>query len=163
MGDTDERSARLPTQRYSFAQLLLGTAGVLYGLFASLTLAVIAGLVLGTGGLAKLIAHRVGVSKRTFTALNVGPILLLAGYLAVVAAGAGNWGFAILALTIGGGATAVLLPSHGEGFPEAIGVVGFGALTGYYAVAGDLLVATVGALFVALNAKGLLDRRRADA
>ena len=162
MGQSDDLASRLTESRYSLAQLLLGSAGVLYGLFASLTLVVIAGLILGIGGIAKLLARRAGVSQRTFTVLNVGPILLLAGYFAVAAAVAGSWGFAIIAVTVGSGAAAVLLPNSDAALHESIGVVGFGAFALYFAVAGDLLAAAVGLLFVTLNGKNLLERRRAE-
>lgn len=162
MGNADGSLDYLVESRYSLAQLLLGLGIVVWGVLRLGPIVWIAGLLIGAGGLAKLLARHVGVSKRTFTALNVGPVLLLAGYFAVVAAVAGSWGFAIVAVTVGGMVTAVLLSDRDAALPEGIGVVGFGAVAVYFAAAGDLLVAAVGVLFVALNGKGLLEGGRTE-
>ena len=162
MGNADDSLDYLAESRYSLAQLLLGLGIVVWGVLRLGPIVWIAGLLIGAGGLAKLLARHVGVSKRTFTALNVGPVLLLAGYFAVVAAVAGSWGFAIVAVTVGGMVTAVLLSDRDAALPEGIGVVGFGAVAVYFAAAGDLLVAAVGVLFVALNGKGLLEGGRTE-
>ena len=162
MGNADGSLDYLVESRYSLAQLLLGLGIVVWGVLRLGPIVWIAGLLIGAGGLAKLLARHVGVSKRTFTALNVGPVLLLAGYFAVVATVAGSWGFAIVAVTVGGMVTAVLLSDRDAALPEGIGVVGFGAVAVYFAAAGDLLVAAVGVLFVALNGKGLLEGGRTE-
>lgn len=162
MGNADGSLDYLVESRYSLAQLLLGLGIVVWGVLRLGPIVWIAGLLIGAGGLAKLLARHVGVSNRTFTALNVGPVLLLAGYFAVVAAVAGSWGFAIVAVTVGGMVTAVLLSDRDAALPEGIGVVGFGAVAVYFAAAGDLLVAAVGVLFVALNGKGLLEGGRTE-
>jgi len=163
MDDSEELSGRWSAQRYSVAQLLLGTGIVLWGVFRLGPTVWIAGLIIGAGGLAKLLARRLGVLKRTFTVLNVGPLFLLGCYFAVVAAVAGSWGLSILAVTVSGMAAALLLPSHGEIVHLSIAVIGFGSGTLYYAMAGDLIVAAVALFFVGLNARSLWEHRRGTA
>ena len=163
MDDAEELPGRWKGQRYSVAQLLLGIGIVLWGVLRLGPAVWFAGLILSVGGLAKLLARRLGVSKRTFAVLNVGPLFLLGCYLAVLAAAAGSWGFSILAVTVSGMAAALLLPSRGEIAHLSIGEVGFGAFALYSAVAGDLLVAALGVLFVALNARSLREHRRGPA
>ncbi|AEN06350.1 hypothetical protein [Halolamina sp.] len=163
MDNSKEPLDRWREQRYSVTQLLLGTGVALWGALRLGPVVWVAGGIIAAGGLAKLIAPRFGASKRTFTALNVGPVLLLAGYFAVIAAVTGSWGLSILAVTVGGMAVAVLLQNNGGGetLHESIGVVGFGTFALTSAIAGDMVVAAVGLLFVGLNGKNLLERRRA--